>query len=139
MNYLDEEVIGDLEGLKITFSILPELEHEKLVDSINGNIPFSGSQIAWSKLQNSINFDSSTSINPLLLLTQEINKTNTEKMYFVGDSCSVAYSVGRESLGEVLKVFSELPQHTYIVPEPMTWIACLSFEGYIDFAKLLAK
>ncbi|WLH75928.1 hypothetical protein PSH70_10805 [Pseudomonas fluorescens] len=138
MNYFDEELIKDLKKLNITFSILSEAEHNAIVNSINETMPFSGSQIAWSKLKNSINFGFEASNLAISLLTEEINKKTNRKLYFVGDACSEGYSIGPEKLGEALKILSELPQHTYIIPEPMTWIACLSFEGHIDFAAIHA-
>ncbi|UNM22019.1 hypothetical protein K0P33_11395 [Pseudomonas sp. ArH3a] len=61
----------------------------------------------------------------LSLLTEEINKVTNDKLYFVGDACSKGYSVDHEDLRQAVKIISEFPQHTYIVPEPMTWIACL--------------
>jgi hypothetical protein len=99
-------------------------------------MPFSGSQIAWSKLTTSINFGLQASDLAISLLIEELNKVTNDNLYFVGDVCSDGYLVDHRGLSQVVKILSEFPQHTYIVPEPMTWIACLSFEGYIDFATI---
>ena len=138
MNYFDEELIKDLKKSNINFSILSEAEHNTIVNSINETMPFSGNQIAWSKIKNSISYGLETSNLAISLLTEEINKKTKNKLYFVGDACSKGYSIDHEKLSEAIKILSELPQHTYIVPEPMTWIACLSFEGHIDFVNICA-
>ncbi|MGX5797165.1 hypothetical protein ACWHY4_25930 [Pseudomonas sp. E2-15] len=136
MNYFDEELIKEFKSLNIKFTVLSEAKHEAIVDSINETMPFSGSQIAWSKLTNSINFGLQASDLAISLLIEEINKVTNDNLYFVGDACSEGYLVDHGDLSQVVKILSEFPQHTYIVPEPMTWIACLSFEGYIDFANI---
>jgi hypothetical protein len=74
MNYFDEELIKDLKKSNINFSIHSEAEHNTIVNSINETMPFSGNQIAWSKLKNSINFGLETSNLAISLLTEEINK-----------------------------------------------------------------
>lgn len=134
MSYFDEELIKDFEIFDIKFTILSVTEVDAIVDCINETMPFSGSQIAWSTLKNTINFGHKTSDFSLSLLTEEINKVTNDKLHFVGDACSKGYSIDHGDLSQAIKIISEFPQHTYIVPEPMTWIACLSFEGDIDFA-----
>lgn len=136
MNYFDDELIKDFKRLNIKFTILSETEHDAIVDCINETMPFAGSQVAWSTLKNSINFGRKISDLALSSLTEEINKVTNDKLYFVGDACSKGYSVDHGDLSQAVKIISEFPQHTYIVPEPMTWIACLSFEGHIDFANI---
>lgn len=58
-------------------------------------------------------------------------------MIFLGDSAiEYAYSIAIAELRRALDIFAELPQHTYIFPEQLHWIACLAFEGHIDYADL---
>lgn len=138
MSYFDKEVLSDLSKHNISFDVLTEIEHSSIVREINERIPFSGSKIAWTKLKNSINF----SYNPLDLATSrladEIRKVTDDNLIFVGDSaCDEAYSIDPDFLEEALRIFSELPQHTYIVQKSLTWIACITFEGDLNFANLL--
>jgi hypothetical protein len=88
-------------------------------------------------LESSINLGSEPSSLAISLLAQEIRKVADADLIFIGDSaCDDAYSINPEHLIQTLKIFSELPQHTYIVSEAITWIACISFEGHVDFATL---
>lgn len=138
MSYLDEELIKDLRDHNILFDILSESEHISIVRKINANIPFSGSKVAWSNLNTSMNLGREPSDFATLRLAEEIRKVADSNLIFVGDSaCDEAYSISIEYLEITLKIFSELPQHTYIVTESLTWIACISFEGDLDFANIL--
>ncbi|MGA9703747.1 hypothetical protein [Pseudomonas sp.] len=135
MSYFDDELIKDLSKHSIGYAILSEAEHASIVNEINEKAPFSGSKIDWRKLKNSINFESKSSEVAILRMANEIKAITNENTIFVGDSaCDEAYSVSAEDLEKALMIFSELPQHTYIVPKSLTWIACISFEGNFDFA-----
>lgn len=137
MSYFDDELIAELRSHNIAFNILPANDHASIVREINENIPFSGSKIAWSKLNNSMNFGGDLTDSPILRLAKEIKKVANDTIIIVGDSvCDDAYCINREQLEEALRVFSEIPQHTYIVQKQLNWIACISFEGDIDFALL---
>jgi hypothetical protein len=137
MSYLDDELIADLKRLNINFSILSEAEHAAIVRQINERILFAGSQIAWSALENSINFGSASSNLAIYMLAKKISAMADGEFIFIGDSaCDDAYSVKFEHLEQALRVFSELPQHTYILQKSVAWIACISFEGHLDFANI---
>lgn len=137
MNYFDEEVVADLKALNIQFDILLEGDHASLVSKINENVSFSGSKVAWSNLETSFNFGFASSDLSISSLAKEIQKLTDENPIFIGDSaCDEAYSINLIHIEKALRVFSEYPQHTYIVSKSLTWIACISFEGDLDLAKL---
>lgn len=140
MSYLDEELIADLKKLNISFSTLSGVEHDALTRKINERIPFSGNQIAWSTLDNSISFGSISSNLAISMLAEKINAVADGELVFIGDSaCDNAYSLSVEHLDQALRVMSELPQHTYILQKSLAWIACISFEGHLDFATIASR
>ncbi|WP_395607971.1 hypothetical protein [Pseudomonas sp. B22129] len=137
MSYLDKELISDLKKHNINFAVLSQAEHEFMVSEINERLPFSGNKIAWSTLDNSINLGFESTGMAIELLAAEIKKVANNNLIFIGDSaCDDAYSISIEHINQALGIFSELPQHTYIVSKPISWIACISFEGHLDFANL---
>lgn len=138
MSYFDEELVADLKDSDIGFDIISEAEHSSMLRRINEKVPFSGSKVAWKHLEASINFGLASSVSAVSHLAEEIRNVTDEDLIFIGDSaCDEAYSIGLKHIDKVLRIFSELPQHTYIVPKSLAWIACISFEGDLDFAKLL--
>ncbi|WP_340141207.1 hypothetical protein [Pseudomonas poae] len=58
MSYLDDEIVKNFNQLNIEFEVLPEAEHDLIVENINANVPFFGNQIAWSQ------FNENTHIGP---------------------------------------------------------------------------
>lgn len=137
MNYFDEEVVADLKALNIKFDILLEGDHASLVSKINENVPFSGSKVAWNNLETSFNFGFASSDLSISTLAKEIQKLTNDNPIFIGDSaCDEAYSINLIHIEKALRVFSEIPQHTYIVSKSLAWIACMSFEGDLDLARL---
>ncbi|MBI6909317.1 hypothetical protein [Pseudomonas palleroniana] len=134
---MDEELIKDLKKNNISFNTLSPIEQDLVINKIHKHAPFSGSKIAWESLKSSLNLGSETSEFSIFLLAEEISKVTSADLIFIGDSaCDDAYSIGHEHLTQTLRIFSELPQHTYIVTEAIDWIACISFEGHLDFATL---
>ncbi|WP_438868384.1 hypothetical protein [Pseudomonas sp. L1(2025)] len=137
MSYFDEELITDLKKLNIDFSVISQAEQDSMVSRINERIPFSGNQIDWSRLES---FGSASSILAISLIAAEICKISDNDLVIISDSaCDNAYSISPEHLNQVLKILSDLPQHTYIVSEDFTWIACISFEGRLDFCKFFSE
>jgi hypothetical protein len=137
MSYFDDELTAELKALNISFDVLSQTEHASMVVKINEAVRFSGSQIPWNNLKNSVNFGWAPSKKAIAQLAEEIEKLADKDLIFLGDSaCDEAYSIGVEYLEKTLRVFSELPQHTYIMPKSLNWIACISFAGYLDFAIL---
>lgn len=140
MSYFDEELITDLKKLNIDFSVISQTEQDSMVSEINERIPFSGNQIDWSSLGNSIDFGLAPSTLAISLIAAEICKASDNDLIIISDSaCDNAYSISPEHLNQVLKVLSEFPQHTYILSADFTWIACISFEGHLDFCKFLSS
>ncbi|WP_248751938.1 hypothetical protein [Pseudomonas sp. MWU15-20650] len=135
MSYLDDEIINDLKKMNVKFSIPPEAEHDLIVELINENIPFSGNQIAWSLLKENTYIGPSSSHVTLEKLEKIIKSTTERNVIFIGDATDNAYSITTSDLMHSLQLFSKTPQHTYILQKQLDWIACISFEGDVDFAK----
>lgn len=127
----------ELRPQNIAFDILPTNDHASTARDINENIPFSGSKITWSKLHKSINFADDLPDLAISRLVREIKKVADNKIIIVGDSaCDEAYCINTQQREEALRIFSETPQHTYIIQRNLYWIACISFEGDTDFSLL---
>lgn len=138
MSIFDEELITDLNTRNINFDILTDAEHASLVRAMNERIPFSGSKVDWGNLKNGIDFEHESSNSAISRLAEEMRKIDDGNVIFVGDSaCDEAYSISLIHIDKALEIFSKIPQHTYIVPGSLTWIACISFEGDLDLASLL--
>lgn len=138
MNYYDKEIIIRLKALNIKFDILLEAAHASLVSTINDVVPFSVSKFTWEKLETSANLGRSSSDLAISHLAKEIQKLTSENPIFIGDSaCDEAYSASLIHIEKAIRVFSTIPQHTYIVSKSLTWIACMSFEGDLDIARLI--
>ena len=74
------------------------------------------------------------------MLAEKISAVADGELVLIGDSaCDDAYSVSVEHLEQILRVMSELPQHTYILQKSLAWIACISFEGHLDFANIVSS
>lgn len=136
MSYLDEEIIEDFKKNNARLIILPEPEHECIVNKINETFPFSGNQIAWNSLSDSTYFGITASKVAIESLSKEIRLICEDSIFVVGDATDNAYSIDIDNLPLTLQVFSTIPQHTYIVSRATSWIACLSFEGHLYFANL---
>lgn len=136
MGYFDEEIIRDFKKAKTNLVILSDAELDLIVKNINKNISFSGSQIAWHLLENSAYLGLTTSQAALKALTGKIKQVAKGCVFIVGDSTDHAYSVNVKDITVALELFSAIPQHTYLTQANHNWIACLSFEGHIDFSNL---
>ncbi|MCS4251445.1 hypothetical protein [Pseudomonas sp. BIGb0164] len=137
MSYFDEELSEDLNNNDIPFNILSESEQISITRRINKIVPFSVNKVAWSRLSNSIDFGQTSSDSAILQLAEEIKMIADGDLIFIGDSaCDEAYFIPPEYIKKAIKIFSELPQHTYIVQDSLAWIACVSFEGDLNFANL---
>ncbi|MFB3306692.1 hypothetical protein [Pseudomonas sp. AMR01] len=134
MSYFDEEIIEDFKKTSAKLTILPESEHDFIVNAINEKFPFAGNRIAWDSLKDSTYFGTTASQGALESLTKKIIRVSGDCILVVGDSTDNAYSTSNVALA--LQIFSTIPQHTYIVSESISWIACISFEGDLDFASL---
>ncbi|WP_300627830.1 hypothetical protein [Pseudomonas sp.] len=136
MSYLDDEIIKDLNRLNIEFDIPVEAEHDLIVETINAAVPFSGNQIAWSQFKENTYIGLSSLRSTLETLEKKIQAATKQNVIFIGDATDNAYSIKCRDLMQSLHIFSNIPQHTYILQKQLDWIACISFEGDIDFAKI---
>jgi hypothetical protein len=136
MSYLDDEIIDDFKKINIKITILTKVKHDLMVENISQNIPFSVTNIAWNLLKDSIYLGVATSQTSMDALAEKITHTTKADIIIIGDATDEAYSIGIKQLSPALRIFSTIPQHTYITQESLDWIAGISFEGYIYFCKL---
>ena len=133
MSYFDEDLIQSFAELNIPYEKLTKSKHDLLVNKIKNAFVFSGSQINWSLLRESVSYNGANPAN-LATLTRDIKTKNPTEIIFIGDSLTDhAYQVDTNDLAISLRLFSEIPQHTYVLPENLGWIACINFDGHIDF------
>jgi len=135
MSYLDDEIVKDFNQLNIEFVILTELEHDLIVEKISATAPFSGNKIAWSLFKQNTHIGPSPSQATLNSLYEKIKATTQHNVIFIGDATDNAYSISVRNLMQSLHIFSKIPEHTYILQKQLDWIACISFEGDVDFAR----
>ncbi|MGP0011399.1 MULTISPECIES: hypothetical protein [Pseudomonas] len=132
MNDYDKEFTTWLNSEKISYETIEQSKHDKLIYSINRAFPFSGSKIDWSKTKNSLSFNTQNKDKALLAISQKA-ADSTSKIIFIGDSLiHLGYKIKNTDILSVLAEVFEIPQHNYIFPQDLSWIACLSMEGDID-------
>lgn len=138
MNHFDTELEKSLKTDNIHYERLPKKDEKNLINKIQQKISFSGSQIDWKILQNATDLSHIDKSLALSEISEKLNNLGVQRVIFLGDSAiEYAYSIATADLRRALDIFAELPQHTYIFPERLHWIACLAFEGHIDYAHLL--
>ncbi|MFC6337604.1 hypothetical protein GIR22_17865 [Pseudomonas sp. CCM 7891] len=135
MTYFDEDLTNTLKKIGVVYKQLSESDHKKLIHQIQQKVIFIGNQIDWSTLKNPCNLNSIEKTNALTQISEKLKTLATQNVIFLGDSAiDHAYSIEISDIKEAVDIFSEIPQHTYIFPENLRWIACLSLEGHIDYA-----
>jgi hypothetical protein len=135
MSYYDDELEKELSELNIQYKKLEKEEHDGFVSDINKKVSFSGSKISWGLLQNCIS--DSTSKHSIKLISEKIISLNEIEVIFIGDSLlDDAYQINTKNLEHALNILSEIPQHTYFFSNSLSWIGCVSAEGYIDFGEI---
>lgn len=135
MNYYDEEFITWLNNKKITHEIIEQNTHDNFISLIKKIYPFSGSKIEWSKTEKFLNFNMKNKNDAFLEITQKAMKS-TSKIVFIGDSLThFGYKIKNIDISLALSEIIEIPQHNYIFPQDLSWIACLSMEGDIDIGE----
>ncbi|NWE14389.1 hypothetical protein [Pseudomonas yamanorum] len=137
MNHFDTELEKSLKTDNIHYERLPNKDEKRLINKIQRKITFAGSQIDWKTLQNATDLSHMEKSLALTEISEKLNSLAVQRVIFLGDSAiEYAYSIAITDLRRALDIFAEFPQHTYIFPERLNWIACLAFEGYIDYADL---
>jgi len=137
MNYFDIELEKHIKADNIHYERLPNEAEEKLINKIQEKTTFTGSKIDWETLQNATNLSHMDKFLALNEISEKLNSLAVQRVIFLGDSAiEYAYSIAITDLRRSLDIFAEFPQHTYIFPERLNWIACLAFEGHIDYADL---
>ena len=133
MSYFDEEFIQQLAAENIPYRPLLPAEEKTLINAINSRFPFSCGRIRWDVIPGSVHFENNREAN-LKALSALTESTRAANVILIGDSLTeTAYSVNISHVGTTLTLFSEIPQHNYVLPEDLNWIACMSMEGYMDF------
>lgn len=137
MSYFDNLIICELLKSGIHHEILTAHDHEAACEVIRTRTNFVGNQINWQKLTNFENFNHLKKESALDLLAKKITNNSSKKVFFIGDSAmDKAYSISTKDIRKALRIFADVPQHLYILPDTSNWIACISTEGLIDYAEL---
>lgn len=137
MSYFDDLIIGKLLKNRINHEILTVHDHKAVCEVIRTKANFVGNQINWPTLKNFKSFNHLEKEGALDLLAKTIISHASEKVFFIGDSAmDEAYSTSIKDVRNALGIFTDVPQHLYILPDRLNWIACISSEGNIDFAEL---
>ncbi|MBV6749636.1 hypothetical protein KV580_04965 [Pseudomonas chlororaphis] len=132
MSYYDEEFTTWMDSKKIPYETIEQSKHDELIHSIKKAFFFSGSKIDWSKTENSLSFNTQNKDKALLAIAQK-STSSTSAIIFIGDSLThLGYKIKNTDISSVLTEIFEIPQHNYIFPQDLSWIACLSMEGDID-------
>lgn len=139
MNYFDSDLVETLKKYNIHYEQLSNKNQKIFIHKIKNKIIFAGSQIDWDTLKGATELGNMEKSLALTILSEELGSLGIQKVIFLGDSAiEYAYSINIADIKRALEILAEIPQHTYIFPEELHWIACLAFEGYIDYAKLSA-
>lgn len=136
MSYFDETLINTLQKKGIGFLQLSKTKEAQLIDEIK-KLTFIGNKIDWSTVKNSVNLNTLDRPEALTQISEGLSRLRVKNVCFLGDSAiDHAYIVKIGDTRKTIDVFSEIPQHTYIFPENLCWIACITFEGDLDYADL---
>lgn len=139
MNYFDEEFTQQLAAENIPSRVLLPAEEETLTHAIISHFPFSSGRIRWDAIPGSVHFENDGEAN-LKALSSLVKSTGAANVIFIGDSLTeIAYSINTKHIDAALKLFLEIPQHNYALPEDLSWIACMSMEGYMDFGAVISS
>ena len=137
MSYFDELLIDTLQKKGIDFLQLSKTEEAKLINEIQKKFTFVGSNIDWSTVKKPVNLNTLDRLEALAKISEALSHLNTKNVCFLGDSViDHAYVVQIDDIREAIDIFSEIPQHTYVFPENLCWIACITFEGDLDYVDL---
>ncbi|NNA68383.1 hypothetical protein [Pseudomonas gessardii] len=137
MSYFDEFLIDTLQKKGIGFLQLSKTEEAKLIDEIQKKFTFVGSKIDWSTVKDSVNLNTLDRLEALAQISEALSHLTVKNVCFLGDSAiDHAYIVQIDDIREAIDIFSEIPQHTYVFPENLCWIACITFEGDLDYVDL---
>lgn len=137
MNLFDDDLVKTLKKHAIPYKQLPDKEQEHFIKKIHEKVIFSGSQINWKILKNATELGNANRLLALNIISEQLCSLGVQNVIFIGDSAiEHAYSIKIKNIKKAIEIFAEFPQHTYIFPERLHWIACLAFEGYIDYADL---
>ncbi|NMZ02174.1 hypothetical protein HBO04_18805 [Pseudomonas proteolytica] len=137
MSYFDEILIDTLQKKGIGFLKLSKTEEAKLTDEIQKKFTFVGNKIDWNTIKKPIDLNNLDRFEALAKISEGLSRLRVKNICFLGDSAiDHAYIVQISDIRETIDVLSEIPQHTYIFPESLCWIACITFEGDINYADL---
>lgn len=137
MNYFDNDLVETLKKYNICYEQLPREDQDAFIHRIQKKITFSGNQIDWDTLEGATELGNMEKTLALIKISEKLDSLGVQKVIFLGDSAiEYSYSIEISDIKRALEIFADIPQHTYIFPEELHWIACLAFEGHIDYADL---
>ena len=120
--------------------VLSEVADQVYADMIYQYYPFIGSKINWSMVSG--HFHEKISVERFresihgffnkIVQLQQLSQENT--VIVVSDSAiDVALVLSVDPLQTYLEDIISLPQHTFVVPKDVSWCACFTMEGDMDF------
>ncbi|SDU30611.1 hypothetical protein [Pseudomonas yamanorum] len=137
MNYFDNNLVETLNKNGILYERLSDKEQEDFINNIQNKIIFAGSKIDWKALENATELSYMDRPLALTIVAEKLGSLGIQQVIFLSDSAiEHAYSININDIKKALEIFADFPQHTYIFPQSLHWIACLAFEGQIDYADL---
>ncbi|MBK5407517.1 hypothetical protein JFU58_03055 [Pseudomonas sp. TH34] len=137
MNYFDNNLVETLNKNGILYERLSDKEQEDFINNIQNKIIFAGSKIDWEALENATELSYMDRPLALTIVAEKLGSLGIQQVIFLSDSAiEHAYSININDIKKALEIFADFPQHTYIFPQSLHWIACLAFEGQIDYADL---
>jgi len=140
MSYFDDDLIKYLNVNNIKYVKLSGGDHDKISSEVQKKFKFIGSQIAWASMENATNLNGVDRSKALNIIAKKLKDLSIENVLFLGDSAiDYAYCINVSYVNKAMQIFSEIPQHTYVLSEDFCWIACISAEGYIDYADFSPK
>jgi type III secretion system FlhB-like substrate exporter len=140
MNYFEEIIYQEANNLITNKLIEIEADSTKYFDKVESVFPVDMNRIAWEKVVNRIEEFPGKSLNELeelkKFITNFINKYNitlAKKVIYFGDNINIAIQMSLETFLNNLDIFCTIPQHTYLIPEDISWCFNYTFEGYLYF------
>ncbi|MCD5989342.1 hypothetical protein KDX30_15730 [Pseudomonas sp. CDFA 553] len=138
MSYFDDDLQYFFSQNSIQHYKLDRKLHDYYTKSLNQAIPFNGSTPDWSKFKKHLTMsvgDINIAINNLSSLISDLNNSTA---IVLGDSLlDEAYLVDTIELGLYLGALAEIPQNSYVFPENLDWIICITSYGDIHFGQAL--
>ncbi len=132
------------------FATISESAVASIIDQIQISFPFVGSQISWNQTHGHCSSkwnrdDEEDSLceaaNRVCGKVIDMNLVEMdEELVILGDSAiDIGIMISWANFVSCLDIFSDLPQHTYVVAQDLRWCLTISLEGYVDWGLSSAR